>query len=218
MAGSARFDARQALAAILDAAANGDFPPADGGVTILPQPSTRDAGVIALTGHSVVITDADTDWVVAQLPAGDLAATLSPRFLHALAARTHRVAHSTDILACATALSGPPPAALQAEPNPAHPRFARALQYRDEVRAWRTRGGLVMVGRGLGGRWEVAVEVDAAYRGCGLGRSLAEAARHLVPDSAPLWAQIAPGNAASVRAFLAAGFRPIAAEALLTAT
>ncbi|NGN62857.1 GNAT family N-acetyltransferase, partial [Streptomyces sp. A7024] len=54
-------------------------------------------------------------------------------------------------------------------------------------------------------------------QGAGLGRRLAAAARRLVPDGAPLWAQIAPGNAASVRAFLAAGFRPVGAEALLTA-
>ncbi len=33
--------------------------------------------------------------------------------------------------------------------------------------------------------------------------------------SAPVWAQIAPGNAASVRAFLAAGFAPVGGEALL---
>jgi RimJ/RimL family protein N-acetyltransferase len=37
-----------------------------------------------------------------------------------------------------------------------------------------------------------------------------------VPDGAPLWAQISPANAASVRAFLAAGFRPVGAEAHLT--
>lgn len=44
---------------------------------------------------------------------------------------------------------------------------------------------------------------------------LALAARHLVPDGEPLWAQIAPGNAASVRALLSAGFTPVGAEALL---
>jgi hypothetical protein len=36
-----------------------------------------------------------------------------------------------------------------------------------------------------------------------------------VPEERPLWAQIAPGNAASVRAFLAAGYEPVGAEALL---
>ena len=60
-------------------------------------------------------------------------------------------------------------------------------------------------------------EVDPGYRGRGLGRGLAAAARHLVPGGAPLWAQIAPGNAASVRAFLAAGYVLVGAEALLLA-
>jgi RimJ/RimL family protein N-acetyltransferase len=49
-----------------------------------------------------------------------------------------------------------------------------------------------------------------------VGRAAIAAARHLVPGGEPLWAQIAPGNAASVRAFLAAGFRPVGAEVLLT--
>lgn len=52
-------------------------------------------------------------------------------------------------------------------------------------------------------------------RGAGLGRALAAAARHLVPGGSPLWAQIAPANAASVRAFLAAGYKLVGAEAHL---
>jgi L-amino acid N-acyltransferase YncA len=90
------------------------------------------------------------------------------------------------------------------------------MRYRDDVRAWRTEGGVVLVGRGVAARWEVAIEVDPGYRGHGLGRALASAARHLAPAGRPVWAQIAPANAASVRAFLAAGFRPVGAEALLT--
>jgi hypothetical protein len=46
-----RAAARQALAAILDAAAAGRFPHTDRRVTFLPQPSDRDAGVISFTGH-----------------------------------------------------------------------------------------------------------------------------------------------------------------------
>jgi hypothetical protein len=36
----------------------------------------------------------------------------------------------------------------------------------------------------------------------------------LVPDGEPLWAQVATANTASLRAFLAAGYRPVAAEVL----
>ena len=140
------------LAALLDGVAADRFPPADGGVTILPQPSPREAGVLAFTAHSA-----------------------------------------------------------------GHPRVARALRYRDHVRIWEVPGGIVMLGRGVAGRWEVAMEVDPDHRGRGLGRELAAAARHLVPDGSPLWAQITPGNAASVRAFLAAGYQPVGSEVLLRA-
>lgn len=204
------------LASVLRDAAMGRFPPANGKVTVLPPPSPRDSGVIGFTAHAVVFTDADPAWVRACLPADDLSRPLSPAFLHALSAQTHREAHTIDMLCVAFPQSGQPGTALSPEPDLAHPRIARAMRYRDDVRAWRSDGGVVLIGRGVAARWEVAIEVDPGYRGRGLGRALASAARHLVPDGMPVWAQIAPGNAASVRAFLAAGFRPVGAEALLT--
>jgi ribosomal protein S18 acetylase RimI-like enzyme len=210
------------LAAILDAVAVGRYPPPDGAVTILAQPSDRDAGVFSMTGCAVVFADTDPDWIVAQLPPGDLSAPLSAPFLAALAGRLGRGSHSVDMVACAPALAGPPaPDMPLAEltptiAHPTHPRVARALRYRDDVRAWQAPCGVVLVGRGLAGRFEVAVEVDPAHRGRGLGARLATAARHLVPAGATLWAQVAPANAASVRAFLRAGFRPVGAEALLS--
>jgi GNAT superfamily N-acetyltransferase len=206
------------LAAIFEDAAAGHFPTAGDGVTIVPQPSARDAGVIAFTGHSVILTDADPAWVTCQLPAGDLGAALSPAFLQALGMRTGRIARGTDLLACAAALPGSAAIELTAETDPSHPRIARVLRYRDNVRAWHAPGGVLIIGQGPAGRWEVAIEVDAGHQGRGIGRALAVAARHLAPQGAHLWAQIAPGNAASVRAFLAAGYRPVGAEALLTAT
>jgi GNAT superfamily N-acetyltransferase len=135
--------------------------------------------------------------------------------LQVLCARTHRQAHGTDLLCVASSLPGPPDIALSPASDPAHPRVARALRYRDDVRAWRGDGGLVVLGRGVASRWEASVEVDPGYRGRGLGRALATAARHLVPAGSPVWTQIAPANAASVRAFLAAGFKPVGAEAHL---
>jgi GNAT superfamily N-acetyltransferase len=213
--------ARAELAAVLAAVAAGQYPPSDGSLTILAQPSDRDAGVFSMTGCAVVFADTDPEWIIAQLPRGDLSAPLSAPFLAALAARLGRGSHSVDMVACAAALPGPPPDLPFAElptggTESAHPRVARALRYRDDVRAWQSAGGLVLVGRGVAGRLEVAVEVDPQHRGRGLGTRLATAARHMIPAGATLWAQIAPANAASVRAFLRAGFRPVGAEALLS--
>jgi len=205
------------VAALLQDVAAGKYPPPDGRVTILPQPSPRDAGVLDFTAHAVIVTDADPDWVRAQLPAGDLGAPLRPDFLQALGVRTGRQAHSIDMVCLAWPRGGPPTVALTPMSADRHPRVQRALRHRDDVRHWQADGGVVLLGRGMAGRWEVALEVDPDRRGQGLGRDLALAARHLMPEAdVPLWAQISPGNAASVRAFLAAGYQPVGSEALLT--
>ena len=53
----------QTLTDFLSGAARGRFPASDGGMTVVPQPSRRDAGVLAFTAHSVVFTDEDPQWV-----------------------------------------------------------------------------------------------------------------------------------------------------------
>jgi GNAT superfamily N-acetyltransferase len=203
------------LAALLHDVAAGRYPPPDGSVTIFPQPSARDAGVISFTAHSVIFIDVDPVWVRGQLPPGDLSGPLLPPFLQAMCAKTGRRVNNIDLICVTAPRSGRPPLTLSPARAVSHPRVARALRYRDDVRVWEAPGGIVMLGRGVAGRWEVGIEVEPGYRGKGLGRELALAARHLVPGGAPLWAQIAPGNAASIRAFLAAGYEPVGAEALL---
>ncbi|MFF3451629.1 GNAT family N-acetyltransferase [Streptomyces sp. NPDC002667] len=201
---------------LLDAAAHGVFPPPDGATTIVPAPSHRDAGVLALTGHSVVFTDEDPRWVRSALRAAGcdpLAAPLSPRFLTALMDRTGRAHDTVDALLVGTPLPGGAPPDLVELADPVHPRVAYARGRRDEVRAWAADGGVVVLGRGVAGRLEVSVEVADGVRRRGLGRLLVTAARHLAAE--PVWAQVSPGNARSVRAFLAAGYRPVGAEALL---
>jgi GNAT superfamily N-acetyltransferase len=207
------------LAELLDRVAAGRFPPPDGSVTILPQPSPRYAGVLSFTAHAVIFADTDPGWIRQRLPPGDLAAPMHAGFLHELGQRTGRSVGSVDMVCVAHGLAGPPGGGLRLRPAAStdHPRVRRALRYRDQVRAWETPGGIVLTGRGVAGRREVAIEVDPGCRNEGLGRQLARAGRHLVPAGTPLWAQIAPGNAASVRAFLAAGFVPVGAEALLAA-
>ena len=207
------------LADILRAAARGDFPPADGSVTVVPPPNPRDAGVLAFTAHSVVFTDEDPDWVrdaLAAAPNDPLAAAMNPAFLTALMTRSGRTMNTIDLLTVATALPGPPEIALREIEDPDHPRVARAMKFRDDVRVWATDGGMVVLGRGVAGRWEAAIEVDETARGRGLGRALATTARRLTPDRV-IWAQQSPGNARSVRTFQRAGYRPVGSEALLLA-
>ncbi|MEU0604018.1 GNAT family N-acetyltransferase [Streptomyces sp. NPDC006393] len=206
----------EALRDILDAAARGVFPPVDGGTTVVPQHCHRDAGVVAFTAHSVVFTDEDPLWVHEALRSVDcdeLAAPLNPRFLSALIDRTGRRHDTVDALLVAAPLPGEPPVAVEEVADPAHPRIAYARERRAGVRAWAADGGVVVLGRGVAGRVEVSVEVDADVRHRGLGRALATAARHLCDE--PVWAQVSPGNARSLRAFQAAGYRPVGAEALL---
>jgi GNAT superfamily N-acetyltransferase len=208
----------ETLRDILDAAARGVFPPADGRTTVVPQDCERDAGVLAFTAHAVVLTDEDPDWVRRALRAVDcdaLAAPMNPRFLAAFAERTGRTAETIDAMLVAAPLPGAAPLALEEIADAGHSRVVYARGRRDEVRAWAAEGGVLVTGRGVGGRLEVSVEVDEEARHRGLGRALVTAARHLAPE--PLWAQVAPGNARSLRAFLAAGYRPVGSELLLRA-
>jgi len=205
------------LAALLERVAAGKHLPPDGGVTILPQPSPRDCGVISFTAHSVIFTDADPAWVRAELPLGDLGGPMNSRFLQALGAKTGRRPRGVDMLCLTESQPGRPRLPLTRRTATDHPRVALALRTRDNVMTWEADGGIVLLGRGLAGRWEVAIEVEPDHRGRGLGRELAAAARHLIPAGVPLWAQISPGNVASVRAFFAAGYQHVGAEALLPA-
>jgi hypothetical protein len=201
---------------ILDAAAHGVFPPSDGRTTVVPQPSPREAGVLSFTAHSVVFVDEDPDWVYGALSGVDsdpLSASMNPRFLAALMERTGRTAETIDAMLVGVPLPGEPPLPLREIEERDHPRIRYARRRRDGVRAWTAAGGILVMGRGIGGRLEVSVEVDEPGPHRGLGRRLVTAARHLAAE--PVWAQVAPGNARSVRAFQAAGYVPVGAEILL---
>jgi GNAT superfamily N-acetyltransferase len=99
-------------------------------------------------------------------------------------------------------------------------RVQRSHRVRTDVRVFETvdRSGLLVLGRGLAGRWEAGFEVQPQARGKGLGRRLARAARTLVPESEPLFMQAVPGNIPSIRTLIGAGFRPVTSEVLLWRT
>ena len=184
-------------------------------MTVLPAPSGARAVVVGGTAWHVVAADVDPAWVAAQVASDPLAAPLGARFLSALADRVGAEPGVLDnVLVAPAAGTAPGPELVPAELD--HPRVRRALLHRSEVRIWATPDGaaLLTVGRGVAGRWEVSLEVEPAARGRGLGTALAAAAPALLPDAEPLWAQVAPANTASLRAFLAAGYRPVGAEVL----
>ncbi|CAM5232845.1 GNAT family N-acetyltransferase OS=Streptomyces tendae OX=1932 GN=GUR47_36335 PE=4 SV=1 [Streptomyces tendae] len=184
----------ESLRDILDAAARGVFPPADGGTSVVPQHGGRDAGVVAFTAHSVVFTDEDEGWVrgtLASLGCDPLAATIKARFLAAFAERTGRTTDTVDVLLTGAPLPGRPEVALTEVADPASAR-GRGRRRRDGVRVWAADGGVLVLGRGVGGRLEVAVEVAEGARHRGLGRRLVTAARRLAGE--PVWAQVSAGN------------------------
>jgi hypothetical protein len=93
-----------------------------------------------------------------------------------------------------------------------HPRVQRARRLRSEVEVYGDERGLVTLSNGLAGRRELSIELPSEQQGRGLGRSLLHDALGLVPRGEPVFAAVAPGNARSLRAFLALGFQPLASE------
>ena len=65
------------------------------------------------------------------------------------------------------------------------------------------------------GRLEISVELLDAEPSAGAGGELIVAGLDRAPADELVWAQVAPGNAASLRAFLRGGFTPIGAETLI---
>ena len=205
------------LLRLLEDAAGGVPPPPDGVVEVWPAPAGPVDAVLAFTAHHVVAAEVDPDLVASRLPVGDLGAPMSAGFLGWLGERLGSHPGSLDVVLAAPGLGGDPPLALRPVEDPArHPRAARAQRYRRDLRIWADAdgAGVLVLGRGLAGRREVSFEVDPSRRNRGLGRLLVAAARHLTPAGEPLFAQVTPGNAASLRVVEAAGFRPIGAEVL----
>ncbi len=198
------------LVTVLEGAARGVFPAPDGRVEVLGPPTGPAMAVVAFTGHHIVAACAPEPWVREQLPDGDFLAPMSPRFLAALGRELGRRDDGVDVLLAAEGLAGD--AHLTETARDAHPRVLGANAHRDGVRVFEDATGtaVFILGRGLAGRLEVAFEVDEAERCRGVARRALREARRLAGPDRVLFAQTAPGNAASLRALLAAGFRPIA--------
>lgn len=195
---------------ILAEAAAGRFPPADGAVEVMATTAGDPCAVIEFTGHAVILTDRDAHDVLAR-GADGLGGSAQPDLVRWLAGPAGWIGSHDAVLVARGVGGGVLPATDRYED---HPRVVRSREHRHDVRVHADQQGLVTIGRGLVGRLEMSVErFDGAEPGS--GRRLISAGLRLVDPATEVWAQVAPGNAASLRAFLSCGFTPIGAEILL---
>jgi len=210
----------------LVAAAEGRFPAVDGGITVVPPLGDGRVAVVSFTGHAVIAADVAPADLFA-LGADGFGGATHPRVLLHLAdlGGPSGWIGSLDVTLVASGRRSPddePPSDRSDPVLPLtdrwddHPRVEHARTLRSDVRVHGDERGLVTIATGLGGRCEMSVAVADGTGGGGTGRSLIRAARALVDAGTPLFAGVAPGNARSLRAFLAEGFAPIASEVLIS--
>lgn len=194
-------------------AADGCFPPVDGRVTVLPPlPGGLECSV-AFTGHAVVATALTDQAVHAQGPDG-FGESLSADFLRHLAGPAGWIG-VIDATLTARGAGGPPRLAELTDAD-GHPRVRYARSLRTDVEVHGDERGIVTLSDGLAGRRELSIELHRTQdSGRGYGRSLLSDALTLVPQGEPVFAAVSPGNARSLRTFLACGFTPIGSEVLL---
>jgi GNAT superfamily N-acetyltransferase len=200
------------LLVLLEAAARGRFPPQDNGTVVVGAPAGARAAILSFPAHHVVAADVAEDEVHEQLRADDLNGPLRPAFVAWLADRLALTAGSVDVVLANA--GGVATGQLTETHGTVHPRIARARAHRTEVRVFEDARGLVVLGRGLAGRLELSLEVYSHERDRGAARALVGAALATARPAEPVFAQSAAANAASLRALLAAGFKPIGAEVL----
>jgi GNAT superfamily N-acetyltransferase len=211
-------DGMHPLSVLLAEAVAGRFPPTDGTVRVVPAPPGPTDAVVAFSYYNVVATDLDPREVARHLPGDDPGAPMSAEFLAWLAGRLGTTAGMIDLVMVAPAVDAGEdlPKLIRRDDLVSHPRLARSRKYRANLRCYTDSEdrALLVVGRGLAGREEMGIEVKPEFRRSGLGTLLARAAAQVASAEEPLFAQVSPGNVASIRTFLSAGYRPICSEAL----
>jgi GNAT superfamily N-acetyltransferase len=202
------------LAGLITAAAAGRFPAADGRWTRVPPWRAGLEAVIAFTGHAVFAVAPDIpDHLLDSLGANGFGGAHDPRLITALAGPDGWI-DSLDMLMAAQGTGRP--AALVDRPDLAsHPRAVFAAGIRAQPRivgyADPIRGALAIISEGLAGLTELSFELEPSHRGQGGGATLVRDALSVLPAGELVVAAVAPGNAASLRALLVAGFTPLGA-------
>jgi hypothetical protein len=203
------------LAGLIAAAAAGRFPVAGGGWQRVPPWRPGLEAVIAFTGHAVFAVQPDvTGHLLTSLGADGFGGAHDPRLITALAGPDGWI-DSLDILMAArgTGRAGVAPLLADRPDLASHPRAQFAAGLRDHPRTVGypdpRRSALAVISTGIAGLTELSFELEPGRRGTGDGARLARDALSAVPSGQLAVAAVAPGNAASVRALLAAGFKPL---------
>ncbi|MFZ3599514.1 hypothetical protein [Streptomyces sp. BH104] len=204
------------LLTMFRSAAEGRFPPADGRVTVLPPLPRGLECSVAFTGHAVIATALSAREIESQGPDG-FGGSLAPDFLRYLAGGEGEIG-TVDAVLVARGTSTPPCLPERGDIDD-HPRVRHARDLRTDVRVHGDERGLVTLGDGLAGRRELSIELgEPGHDSTGLGRSLLRDALTLIPAGEPVFAAVSPGNARSLRAFLATGFTPLGSESIIRPT
>lgn len=200
---------------MLEDAARGTFPPVDGSVEVFEPGDGGHAAIVEFTGHAVVLAELDVA-TLTRMGADGFGGASRPEIKLAIAGPGGWIGcHDAVLVASGLSDGSPGPLDVRTDLDD-HPRVVRSREHRRDILVLGDDTGVATIGAGLVGRTELSVELLAgAAHSTAAGRALIEASLRHVPSDVFVWAQISPGNAASLRAFLAAGFRPIGAETLI---
>lgn len=192
-------------------AAHGRFPPVDGAVTFLPELPNGNRAIVALTGHAFIAADlAASDFDDIELDG--FGAALAPTAVLRIAGGGEVGVNDVVLVAPGTGLGVTTPLTTVWDE---HPRVLYARHLRTDVTVHGDDSGFVTLSTGLAGRREMSVEIADTAASTGDGRRLILDALGGVPEGQFLFAAVSPGNARSLRSFLAAGFVPIASEVII---
>jgi hypothetical protein len=203
------------LAELIASAATGQFPDPDGGWRRVPPWRPGLEAIVSFTGHAVCAVEPDIpDRLLVSLGADGVGGAHDPRLIAALAGPGGWI-DSLDILMAhrGTGRVGVPPRLVNRPDLATHPRAMFAARIRDELALMGypdpRRRALAVAGQGIAGFTELSFELEPWCRGEGRGAELVSDALTVVPSGQLVVAAVAPGNAASVRALLSAGFVPL---------
>ena len=200
------------LFAVLMCAIRGEFPRPDGALDVVVPDDAGTHAVVEFTAHAIVLTDQSTSEVTVR-GADGLGGSSAPDLVRWLAGPNGWIGSHDIVLFARGTGSG----SLPKRPDLAdHPRVRRSAKHRQDVRVHGDTAGVVTIGKGLVGRTEMSVELfDGTPHGRGEGRRLIAEGLALIGAGEVVFAQVAPGNAASLRAFESVGFTLIGAEILI---